>query len=37
MVVRYLSAHGGCRARAADALGITRQALALKLRQLGLC
>jgi two-component system NtrC family response regulator len=36
MVARYLAAHAGCRTRAADALGITRQALALKLRQLGL-
>jgi DNA-binding NtrC family response regulator len=36
MLGRYLLAHGGCRARTADALGITRQGLALKLRQHGL-
>jgi DNA-binding NtrC family response regulator len=36
LVGRYLRSHSGCRARTADALGITRQALALKLRQYGL-
>ncbi len=36
LVGRYLLAHGGCRARTADALGITRQGLALKLRQYGI-
>jgi two-component system NtrC family response regulator len=36
LVGRYLRSHAGCRARTAEALGITRQALALKLRQYGL-
>ncbi len=36
LVLRYLTAHDACRSRTADALGITRQALALKLKQYGL-
>lgn len=36
LVERRLAQHGACRTRAAAALGITRQALALKMRQYGL-
>ncbi|HET7295375.1 MAG TPA: sigma-54 dependent transcriptional regulator, partial [Vicinamibacteria bacterium] len=36
LIERRLAQHGACRTRAAAALGITRQALALKMRQYGL-
>jgi DNA-binding NtrC family response regulator/tetratricopeptide (TPR) repeat protein len=36
LVGRALTAHAGCRVRTAEALGITRQALALKLRRYAL-